>query len=124
MQRSEPAVVQQHHPGVRCDPPVVNQLAKDVALAENAVRQRLDHAVAGRIVAEIDRPVLRKIDLPALPLRPQELSRVIAAGERDRVQPDSARLVDHSADAMIGEIPSVGVDRAIGHTVSDGRHVA
>ena len=85
-------VVQQHQPDIDRHAALVDQLAQHVALAEQAVGYRLDGAIARGVGLEIDRAILGEIDFAGLAMRAHELAGMVAAGDRHRVEAETAEL--------------------------------
>ena len=116
MLQAEPRVVQEHEPNVGRHAALSTKLAHDVLPGrKHRVFDWLDRAVAAEIRLEIDRPVLGKIDLAAFAMGPQELACMVAAGDRHRVEAKGEEPVDRRADADLGDIPGIGVDRLVAH---------
>ena len=49
-------------------------------------------------------------------MRPDEFARVIGTSKRHGVQAERTDFIGESLSADLGDVPSVGVDRAIAHT--------
>ena len=94
---------------------MVGQFAQHIALGQHRVCDRLDRAVAPWVGLEIDRAVLRKIDLAALALRTQELSVMVAASHRDGVEAKRPELVRRGGDTALGQVPSIAIDGLVLH---------
>ena len=93
----------------------LDQFAEDIAVGEEAVGHRLDAAVALRVGPEIDCAVLGKVDLAGPSMRAQEFSGVIGAGERHGVEAAILHRADEILERLLGNIPGVGIERAVGH---------
>jgi hypothetical protein len=119
MSGAQPRVVEEDHPGIHGDPGI-SQRTEHVMLLVEAVRERLDAAVAPLVSGEIDGAVLGKIHLPGAALWADELAGMVAPGERDSVEPERPHLVSESHCADLGNIPSIGIDRPVAHRRTRG----
>src|SRR5205814_4330741 len=59
--------------------------------------------------------VLGEVDLAAGTVRAQKLAGMIASRDRDRVQAERDDAFDDRRDALVGQVPRVGVDREVLH---------
>ncbi len=108
--------MQEHEPDVGRHAVLPAQLAQYVLPGrKHRVFDGLDRAVAAEIRLEIDRPVLGKIDLAALAMGSEEFSRMVAAGDRHRVEAKGEEAIDRRAHAALGDIPGIGVDGFVAH---------
>ena len=107
--------MQQHQPDIDGHAALVDQLAQYVALAKRSIGHGLDGAVARRIGVEIDRPIVREIDLSRLAVRTHELAGMVASGNRHRIQAKVAELPRGGRDAGFREIPGIGVNGLVAH---------
>ena len=120
MERAQPGIVHEHHPGIGGHCRTLANLVEDIPIGREPAHLRLDGAVARKLGTEIDRAVVRKVDLAVPTVRTKELAGVVAARQRDRVEAERAQLVADCRE-VFGNIPRIGVDRAISH--SDCRSV-
>ena len=108
--------MQQDEPDIDCHAAaLVDQFAQYVAVAKRPVGHRLDGSVARRIGFEIDRPVVREIDLSCLAVRTHELAGMVAAGNRHRIQAKVAKLSHGGLNAGFRQIPRIGVNGLVAH---------
>lgn len=116
MRRAQACVVQQHQPDIGRHRGAIAEIAKHILSGrQHRMRDRLDRAIARGVSPEIDDAVLGEIDLAGLAVRPQELARVIAAGDGDGVEAYRLELAQGLVHAAFSEIPGIGVDGLVAH---------